>query len=117
TNNTVSNDDLALIKQFLISHPSKTKPIYPTFLLPNEKTKKSLTKWQTFANKKGIKKKRCREIYDCKEDIFLPKWGRFSLKKPSIYEEKIGEEKKNEKKKFKKGPEKKTCTNQRFIKQ
>lgn len=91
-----------LISQFLKNFPKH--PVDPTFLLPQSIKAQKISRWQSFASKKGIKKRR-KEIYDTKEDTFLPTRGRFKMSKEIL-------EKQTKKKK---GIEKRTCANERFI--
>lgn len=55
----------------------------PILVLPLKKRSlaKEKKKWELFAAKKGIRKKRSKEIYDEKNDTFLPRYGRFSVNK------------------------------------
>ncbi|ELQ73920.1 Regulator of ribosome synthesis [Trachipleistophora hominis] len=55
----------------------------PVLVLPHKKCEvpKQKSKWQLFAERKGIRKRRCREVYDEKNDTFLPRYGRFSVSK------------------------------------
>lgn len=100
-----------IITQFLGSFP-KNKPIPPTFTLPQPIEISKISRWHNFASRKGIKKKR-KEIFDTKNEMFLPAWGRYKMKIDGPVEEGVDQK---TKKKFKKGKEKRTCTNERFIK-
>ncbi|KAJ1613229.1 hypothetical protein OIY81_1050 [Cryptosporidium canis] len=64
----------------VVGIPSKQEIQLPrAYPLP---TKKEKTKWEKFAELKGIKKrKRSRMVYDPITDDFVPRWGRNSIKK------------------------------------
>ncbi|POM83257.1 Ribosome biogenesis regulatory protein (RRS1) family protein [Cryptosporidium meleagridis] len=64
----------------VVSLPSKQEILLPrAYPLP---TKKEKTRWEKFAELKGIKKrKRSRMVYDPITDDFVPRWGRNSIKK------------------------------------
>ncbi|ELA45940.1 hypothetical protein VCUG_02567 [Vavraia culicis subsp. floridensis] len=55
----------------------------PIAVLPlkNCVVSKQKSKWQLFAERRGIRKKKCREVYDEKNDTFLPRYGRFGVNK------------------------------------
>lgn len=117
----INKQDLRIVQDFISSFPKKLPQA--TFLLPSTASTVTLTKWQKFSQIKGIKKKR-KEIWDCEQENFVPSWGRFAPKKTGIseyygeIEQKADENetKTRTKKKKQKGTEKRTCTNERFLK-
>lgn len=83
--------------------PSPSGPLTafpaPTTLLPREKhlpKPKPLTKWERFANEKGIShKKKEKDVWDEERQEWVPRWGRFGKNKDKedqwLHEVKPGE--------------------------
>ncbi|KGB79325.3 hypothetical protein CNBG_5163 [Cryptococcus deuterogattii R265] len=86
------------------SPPPSLRPLTafppPTTLLPREKhlpKPKPLTKWERFANEKGIShKKKEKDVWDEERQEWVPRWGRFGKNKDKedqwLHEVKPGEE-------------------------
>lgn len=53
----------------------------PVQRLPCNKKQTVKSRWQLFAERKGIRKRKCREVYDEVNDTFLPRYGRFGINK------------------------------------
>lgn len=108
---TTLEEDQKTIKKFQKTLTTNLPP--PLFFLPTKKQEISLTRWQKFAFKKGIRKTRNREIYDTKNDTFVPRFGRFARKKDPRVD--IIDSFYGVKGKCKKGREKRTCVDRAFV--